>query len=633
MVQDSGDILSYEGQQSLASQTGKYMEPGDTTGGPGQTANSEHTGTCAIISKMVSTYIKTTTPADATTLVNIDDVKRKPFANQLLPSDLIYNLSDVEKFLPKIEENANVEDFCGETLTRKRKERQDSGSFSAHECKVTRSNSEERSVEVRIVSEDNIRRVSSHEDFEKYKKPLGRTQAQSASSHSQSGEDNHLPLRAHNRLETSSDSVHVKDINKSAMIGEKFSRFSVQDLDNENSLEYYGNVRQKYSKNDSSPSRSSIHEYILFPKKISPNRDPNAFGRAQLCEPAGAGRGAWEMESEAAEKARSSERRSRTRRAPPRRQPKHQPSGTSGSLKENDLIPGRDGANENSSRKSKRSGKNSSHRDSSNSNMHDSQNNISSVNNSKGNYERIYDEEDSKYFNSEKEIGPTKHHFKNTTSKNENVKKMRDRSQSPSVHSQSPLRKTPFIDLKTLHQQLGNEAPVPSVPIKFSDFPNDSESFENLYNFHDDSEPLLDDNIAGYSKEISEIQNQKRILPDKCDYGSIEALSGNLVIEPDERLNKISKKIQTLKKKISKCEIDFELLHGYRASHADKMNDSTLRKLYAEIRKLKYERKSIKKGPSESILRAMPIISHDEQSLKTKPIADVVLEIERVREF
>lgn len=624
MVQDSGDILSYEGQQ-----TGKYMEPGNTTGGQGQTTNSntEHTGTCAIISKMVSTYIKTSTPADATTLVNIDDVKRKPFANQLLPSDLIYNLSDVEKFLPKIEENANVEDFCGETLTRKRKERQDSGSFSAHECKVTRSNSEERSVEVRIVSEDNIRRVSSHEDFEKYKKPLGRNQAQSASSHAQSSQDNHLPLRAHNRLQTSSDSVHVKDINNSAMIGEKFSRFSVQDLDNENSLEYYGNVRQKYSKNDSSPSRSSIHEYILFPKKISPNRDPNSFGRAQLCEPAGAGEGAWEMESEAAEKARSSERRSRTRRAPPRRQPKHLPGPTSGSLKENDLI-----SNENSSRKSKRSGvKNSNQRDSFSSIMHDSQNNISSVNQSRGNYERIYDEEDSKYFNPEREIVQTKNHFKNAISKNENAKKMRDRSQSPGVHSQSPLRKTPFIDLKTLHQQLGNDAPVPSVPVKFSDFPNDSESFENLYNFHDDSEPLLDDNIAGYSKEISEIQNQKRILPDICDYGSIEALAGNLAIEPDERLNKISKKIQTLKKKIAKCEVDFELLHGFRASHADKMNDSTLRKMYAEMRKLKYEKKSIKKGPSESIVRAMPIISHDEQSLKTKPIADVVLEIERVR--
>lgn len=625
MVQDSGDILSYEGQQSLASQTGKYMEPGDTTGGQGQTV----TPTCAIISKMVSTYIKTSTPADAATLVNIDDIKRKPFANQLLPSDLIYNLSDVEKFLPKIEENANVEDFCGETLTRKRKERQDSGSFSAHECKVTRSNSEERSVEVRIVSEDNIRRVSSHEDFEKYKKPPGRTQEHSASSHMQSSEDNHLPLRAHNRLETSSDSVHVKDINKSAMIGEKFSRFSVQDLDNENSLEYYGNVRQKYSKNDSSPSRSSIHEYILFPKKISPNRDPNAFGRAQLGEPVGTGGGVWEMESEAAEKVRSSERRSRTRRAPPRRQSKHLSGLTSGSLKENDLMPG----NENPSRKSKRSGKNSNQRDSSTSIMHDSQNNISSVNKSKGNYERIYDEDDSKHFNSEKEIGQSKHHLKNSTSKNENTKKICDRSQSPSVHSQSPLRKTPFIDLKTLHQQLGNDAPVPSVPIKFSDFPNDTESFENLYNFHDDSEPLLDDNIAGYSKEISEIQNQKRILPDKCDYGSIEALCGNLVIEPDERLSKISKKIQTLKKKIAKCEVDFEMLHGFRASHADKMNDSTLRKLYTEIRKLKYEKKNIKKGPGESILSAMPIISHDEQSLKTKPIADVVLEIERVRKL
>ncbi|XP_074027210.1 protein FAM13C isoform X2 [Leptinotarsa decemlineata] len=61
----------------------------------------------------------------------------------------------------------------------------------------------------------------------------------------------------------------------------------------------------------------------------------------------------------------------------------------------------------------------------------------------------------------------------------------------------------------------------------------------------------------------------------------------------DERLHKTAKKINSLKKKIKKCEADFEVKHGYLPSHTDKMNDKNLKKLYADINKLKKEQKHL----------------------------------------
>ncbi|KAG5878923.1 hypothetical protein JTB14_034432 [Gonioctena quinquepunctata] len=61
----------------------------------------------------------------------------------------------------------------------------------------------------------------------------------------------------------------------------------------------------------------------------------------------------------------------------------------------------------------------------------------------------------------------------------------------------------------------------------------------------------------------------------------------------DEKLQKTAKKINSLKKKLKKYEADFEMKHGYTPSHTDKLNDKNMKKLYADISKLKKEQKHL----------------------------------------
>ncbi|KAG5869884.1 hypothetical protein JTB14_013301 [Gonioctena quinquepunctata] len=62
----------------------------------------------------------------------------------------------------------------------------------------------------------------------------------------------------------------------------------------------------------------------------------------------------------------------------------------------------------------------------------------------------------------------------------------------------------------------------------------------------------------------------------------------------DEKLQKTAKKINSLKKKLKKYEADFEMKqHGYTSLHTDKLNDKNMKKLYADISKLKKEKKHL----------------------------------------
>ncbi|XP_077291417.1 protein FAM13A [Arctopsyche grandis] len=536
------------------------------------------------------------------------------FAARLTPTDLIYNLSDVEKYLPKL-----ADDWSVETITRKRKERQDSGSSSAQERKVIRSNSEERTCALaQTTCDDNIRRVSSHEDFEKSKKPP--TSRAAVPLHEQNYDE---PQRS-SLIDNDYDAFYAKDA--SSGIGEKYSHIFGQNIDNEHSSTDYFCLRQKYSKNDSSPSRSRIHEYILFPKRISPNRDPGAGGTCSTGSRSGWG-GVLGDERDH-ERARCSERRSRARR-PPRRQQKQKANDQDAS-KENDQNSSADKSNSfvkkeivlpHSSKKSETitlSGEKLVKSD---------------ITQSKESFEAPV----SQYsFKERKENCKSNHVDKSSPHsstellelKKDHRLNIRDRSQSPTAQSVSPVRKTPIIDLTMLHEQLGQNEPVPSVPTKLIGFPWDADA-RQTFRSNFDSEPLRDENVASYDNvDISKIRNQRRTLPDKRDVENVEDLINCSVSEPDERLHKIAKKLQGLKKKITKCEVEFEISHGYRASQADKMNDELLSKLYVEVRRLKNERKCIKAGPGESLSRPVPTECTSGDSLKSKPMTDIMTDIE-----
>lgn len=456
---------------------------------------------------------------------------REAFPSLLAPSDLVYNLAD-EKFLPEL----------AETVTRKRKERLDSGSSSVQERKVIRSNSEERTVEDRQEADGAETKLLDHI---------------SASP------DDEPPV-----IDDQYGSFYKSDS------ADKHSHAFEQSVDSERSSKEFFCFRQKYSKNDSSPSRSRIHEYILFPKRISPNRDPNA-----ICGGFRGFRENFASDERDHERARCSERRSRTlaprTRRGPRRQSKQKPDD-------------RDSTKENDSERSNRSCSKKSESSTSSNVL----------------------KENSSIQRSSECPNPEE-----------------DGAQSPVVRSVSPTKKTPMIDLTMLHEQLGQNEPVPSVPTKLMGFPWDPETSRAL-----DAEPVRDEYVTGYdNKDISNIRDQRRTLPDKCDDKTVEIAGAFVSVEPDERLNKIAKKLQFLKKKIAKCETEFEAAHGFRASQADKMGDEVLRKLYADVRRLKNEKKSIKAGPGESLSRPVPTQSVSGESLKNKPMTEIMTEIEKVQ--
>ncbi|KAL1490564.1 hypothetical protein ABEB36_013235 [Hypothenemus hampei] len=146
--------------------------------------------------------------------------------------------------------------------------------------------------------------------------------------------------------------------------------------------------------------------------------------------------------------------------------------------------------------------------------------------------------------------------------------------------SPSPV-KTPVssVDFASLYEQTDSLEPVISQPHT---------------QVNETMETMPGDSVA-FNKMLSSPRNSiiatHRIYLDP-DVGNIS--TRKLVKNPiEERIQKLAKQINSCKKKILICEADFEMEHGTKPSQIDKMNDTTIRKLYVELSKLKREQKKL----------------------------------------
>lgn len=151
----------------------------------------------------------------------------------------------------------------------------------------------------------------------------------------------------------------------------------------------------------------------------------------------------------------------------------------------------------------------------------------------------------------------------------------RGRSPSPTQELVSPV-----VDWSTLHEQVDCSEPLLSQTSR-----DRHEAVETM--------PVVASNRLLSSPRNSIIATHRIYLdPDvpKVTSNIIENKPQNPL---DERLYKISKQINSIKKKIKKYEGDFEAKHGYKPSHAEKMNDKNIKKLYTDLSSLKRDQRQL----------------------------------------
>lgn len=183
--------------------------------------------------------------------------------------------------------------------------------------------------------------------------------------------------------------------------------------------------------------------------------------------------------------------------------------------------------------------------------------------------------------------------------------KEKERSPSP-VHTPA----SPALDLTTLHQQIDNAEPVLSNI-------ND-EAAENQPSLSVASNRLLS------SPRNSVIITQRIYLnPDVPLHPSLKDPINPL----EQRQRHIAKQINSLKKKLKKVDDDFETKNGYRPSHADKLNDKSIKKLCAELNKLKKEQRALLEDAT-SPTTASGIVKQDAKKT-TSTLKDTLQEIEK----
>ncbi|EEC12070.1 fam13, putative [Ixodes scapularis] len=86
-------------------------------------------------------------------------------------------------------------------------------------------------------------------------------------------------------------------------------------------------------------------------------------------------------------------------------------------------------------------------------------------------------------------------------------------------------------------------------------------------------------------------------------------------------IKQLSKKIHSLKKKVKQFEENFEKEHGYRPSHAEKMNHSEVKKLLLELNKLRKDVKNLREENSlpEPAYLSFSSWSRDQSKLGREP--------------
>ncbi|RZC40548.1 hypothetical protein BDFB_008217 [Asbolus verrucosus] len=148
--------------------------------------------------------------------------------------------------------------------------------------------------------------------------------------------------------------------------------------------------------------------------------------------------------------------------------------------------------------------------------------------------------------------------------------------------SPSPVRQfSPDLDLSTLHEQVDCSEPLLSCANH-----QINENTETLPGLSVASNRLLS------SPRNSIIATHRIYLDPDIQQANFD-LENKTQNPLESRIQKVTKQINSVKKKIKKYEIEFESKHGYKVSHADKLNDKNIRKLYMDLNKLKKEQKQL----------------------------------------
>ncbi|KDR20506.1 hypothetical protein L798_04895, partial [Zootermopsis nevadensis] len=164
----------------------------------------------------------------------------------------------------------------------------------------------------------------------------------------------------------------------------------------------------------------------------------------------------------------------------------------------------------------------------------------------------------------------------------------KERGRSPSP---SPSPCTPPLDLATLHQQVDCNEPLTS--------------FSNWSFAHRQPEEEPASSQVMLSPRNSMILTRRVYLdpsvppsPPNEHNVSVPRKSGvSGQLDSESRLKTLSKQINSLKKKLKHYEEQFEREYGYRPSHADKMGNKGIEKMYADLNKLRKEVKYLKEDP------------------------------------
>ncbi|XP_045472866.1 protein FAM13A [Harmonia axyridis] len=176
------------------------------------------------------------------------------------------------------------------------------------------------------------------------------------------------------------------------------------------------------------------------------------------------------------------------------------------------------------------------------------------------------------------------------------------KERSPSPHRAAS---SASFDLSTLHQQVDDSEPLPSCSNRMNNDLSPSLS-------------IVPNRLLSSPRNSIIATHCIYLDPDICVYNN-----GRKVINPiEEKLQKISKQMGALKKKIKKFESDFHLKHGFKPNYLDKLNEGGIKKHYMELTKLKKEYKFLQESGIKSF--------HDEKSAdaKEKSLQVVMTEIE-----
>lgn len=187
----------------------------------------------------------------------------------------------------------------------------------------------------------------------------------------------------------------------------------------------------------------------------------------------------------------------------------------------------------------------------------------------------------------------------------------RERSPSPTTTPVSPV-----LDLTTLHEQVDCSEPLLSHTTR-----QINENTETLPSLSIASNRLL-------SSPRNSIIATHRIYLDPDVPQMTSSLDKTPQNPVDERLQKLTKQINSLKKKIKKYESEIESQHGFKPSHVEKMNDKVVKRFYTELSKLRKEQKQLNEVSTNCSL----IGGSETKSENMDPanLKDTIIEIEKV---